>query len=297
MAAEAQRRQVEAEAERKAREAQHSSSCSTITGPGMGPAGPCDTPRPGLNTPIPPAPAATARPRPRPPSRVVLAPVPPCNACAALDAVAEILPQFGQVLDQMEQEINSPNIPPPEQWIAEPPPQSSNRQAVNAQRPDDSGGDFPRDKPGSLRLPPGFSLDDPFQLEAEPEQDYAQRCKEAFGEYLSGKDNPIETAKKKIRDLKKQGNSLVDIMRHPFDSAKDWLQAKIDEQIGQIDPHNYFKILEEQIRKAETKDHQEELKRFKEKWRDKCIENAYTKDIEEQLKQVLDEPSDSGEVR
>jgi hypothetical protein len=270
----------------------NSADCSTITGPGMGPTGPCEKPKPGFNPPQPsPGGAAQTPPPPVSSLRTVLLPPPPCDACMALDAVAEILPQLGQALDQADQEINSPNIPPPQEWLTEPPRGVSTRQALNAQPAEDAG-DPPADTARPIRLPPGFSLDDPFQLEAEAEKDYAQRCKEAFGEFLSGKDNPIEGLKKKIRDLKKQGNSTIDIVRHPFDSAKDWLQGKIDEKLAQIDPRNYFKILEEHIRKAETKDHQEELKRFKEKWAEKCVENAYTKDIEEQLKHALDDSGD-----
>jgi len=140
-------------------------------------------------------------------------------------------------------------------------------------------------------------LDDPFQIEDELEQDYAQRCKEAFGELMSGKDNPVEAAKKKIRELKKQGNSIIDIVRHPFDSAKAWLQAKIDEMIPRADLETYFKVLKEQIRESETKDKQEELKRFEEKWGDKCLQDAYTKDVEEQLEHTANEDTDSGDAQ
>lgn len=296
-----QRRDAEARAEREAaaQRARNSSSgnsgdCSTITGPGMGPTGPCDVPKPGRAAPASPPPAV--RPPARPPSRVVLAPPASCNSCAAIDAVAEILPQFGQVLELAGQELNSPNIAPPQQWITRPPPQASIRPDPIAQQPDDSASDASRDKPVSLRLP-SLSLDHPFKIEDELEKDYAQRCKEAFGELMSGKDNPVETAKKKIRELKKQGNSIIDTVQHPFDSAKAWLQAKIDEKIPKVEWKTYFKILKEQIRKSETKDKQEELKRFEEKWGDKCVKEAYTKDIEKELKQVAAEAPDAGDAQ
>ncbi len=237
----------------------------------------------------PPAPKVQPPRPPAPPPKIVRLPPPPCDGCAALDAVAEVLPEFAQLLDDMDREINSPNIPPPQQWLAEPPRASQTRTAHN--EPPAGGGDADdssADNARKLHLPPGFSLDDPFRLEAEAEKDYAQVCKQAYGEYLSGKDNPIDAFKTKVRDLKKKGNSIIDIVRHPFDSAKAALQEKIDGQLEKFDPHKYFKILEEQIRKAETKDHQEELERFKKKWRDKCLDNAFDKDIEEKLKHALD---------
>jgi hypothetical protein len=227
----------------------------------------------------------------------VLAPPAPCNSCAAIDAIAEILPQFGQLLEQAGQELNSPNIPPPQQWITRPPPQQSSiRQDLNPRQPNESASDSSPDKPRSLRLP-GMSMEHPFQIEDELEKDYAQRCKEAFGELMSGKDNPVEAAKKKIRELKKQGNSYIDIVRHPFDSAKAWLRAKVDEMVPKAELETYFKVLKEQILKSETQARQEELQRFEEKWGDKCVKEAYTKDFEEQLKQAADEDIDSGDAR
>jgi hypothetical protein len=55
-------------------------------------------------------------------------------------------------------------------------------------------------------------------------------------------------------------------------------------------------MLKEHIRNAETQDKQEELKRFEEKWANKCVEEAYAKDVEPELRRVAEE-DDAGEAR
>jgi hypothetical protein len=296
--AEAAERALREEERKRAEAASHGGQapdCSTITGLPGDSSGPNNC---GKNTPqSPPArdpnrrPTETQRTPPQQPRRVVMLPPPPCAACDALNAAGEILPQFGQLLADAEREINSPDIAPPEQWLTEPvkdTPASRTDTPVGASDNDASGAPGADTTPGR-RLPDLLTFEDPFQLDEEAERDYAEVCKEAAAEFLSGKDNPIQTAKKKIRDLKKQGNSIVDTARHPIEHLKQEVQDYINKKLEKLDYHNYFDTLKEQILKAETKNRQEELKSFEEKKHKKCDESAY-KYFEDRLKEAEHDP-------
>lgn len=273
----------------------HPANCSTITGPNMGPGQPCpdDRPRIGATTP-PSTPPARARTAPPPPKTVLIQPPPPCGTCRALDAVGEILPAFGKLLQEKEAEINSPNIPPPQEWIVRRPA------SVSARPLSPRESDLPNSRegePGRRMNWPDLDIQEPFAIQDEIEADFDERCKRAIGEYLSGADNPIEQAKKKIRDLKKEGNSQVaavrDAILRPMESLRTWWKEKREEIFAKYYPENWLKTVKEQILKAETPRRQEDLRRFEEKWGDKCAKDIYTKDIEPVLQQVADDLDDA----
>jgi len=71
-----------------------------------------------------------------------------CAGCAGADAIADLSPEFARLLDQAGQTINSPNIPPPQQWNQPQTPSTPPEQARPAPDPawtgdsaDASGGD------------------------------------------------------------------------------------------------------------------------------------------------------------
>lgn len=282
-------RKAEERSRAAANPSNHSGSCSTITGPGMSSGGPCNNDRGNGPSQTPPSPPNTQQPPQKPQTKLVLVqPAPSCPGCRALDAVAEILPLFGSTLKEMDEEINSPNIPPPQDWLTHP-PSATNAARTNSHPDQDNEPDTtnaqhrqPSSRPSDDTSPsPDSALD-------EAEDDYAVVCDRAFKEYLSGNDDLMEKAKQEVRDLKKARNSLAEAIRHPYATAKRLLQDYIDEHLAQFDPHNYFKILAEQALKSESKERQEDLKRFKEKWGEKCVERTYATAIEQNLTHVFE---------
>jgi hypothetical protein len=95
---------------------------------------------------------------------VIPASVRPCDTCEALQGLTDILPLFGQLLDDADREINSPNVAPTDQWNA--PPQSTQSE-VQARRAPDVSDDLSTKDSGT----PGSSSADADDADERPTTD------------------------------------------------------------------------------------------------------------------------------
>ena len=198
----------------------------------------------------------------------------------------------------MNREVTIPIPQPPEIPFANPSrPPPSTAPAPGAPVADDST--VPDIRETGRRVPGPSTLDqlsDLFTGPEEADEDYAQACKAALGEFLAGQDNPIDAAKRRIREARAQGLSYIEAVRHPIDTIKRYLQERIDEHIPRFDVRRYFATLQQSLLDAETPRRREELERFKEKWGERCVEYIYTNHVEPGLQQAYDDLSNSENV-
>lgn len=279
-------------------------TCSTITGPGMGgPSAPCITNNGNFN--MTGASSPTNFQQSPPPAQVIQPPrvvtsPPPCVGCYALDGVAEILPTFGQLLADMDQEINSPNIPPPSQWVTEPPPPVRQAQAPPGADDADLADADSSDVADTVPEVP----DNSFEMPELADRDYAELCQEANLEYLTGQDSPEAQAREQYDKYKQQydsgmsaANAAKEFINHPIDFTsfkttqfKAYMRSYWDTHFTM---NNTMKFLQNQIVQAAGEDRQEDLKRFKEKWADKCVQDTYKKQVDQPLQNVQTDPDQS----
>jgi hypothetical protein len=193
-------------------------NCSTISGPINGQSTPSGLPCPGSTAMLPMQPSVTQNVANAPTTN----PPPPSNGAATIESLRTLLPELGGLVDEVDREVNSPNIPPVSQTLT----RTESVPTVSDSRPRPT----PDNDSSSAVSSPNDENQNSSPNQDAGDDDYAEICRsESVKNGLKSLKQDFEEAKKNegsqyglrffIKKLKLQWATLKKCARDPMQKA------------------------------------------------------------------------------